>query len=109
MRRKLAIAAVVTVVVLGVLVTRAVWEGRGALHDGDAAAARGDLDGAIDHWRAAARWYVPFAPHVDDAYARLERAALDAEARKNGIAALAAWRAIRSSALATRWLVTPHA
>jgi hypothetical protein len=108
-RRKLAIAAAVTAVVLGVLITRAIWEGRDALHDGDAAAARGDLDGAIDGWRAAARWYVPLAPHVGDAYARLEGAAREAEDRRDGATALLAWRAIHSSILATRWLVTPHA
>lgn len=105
MRRKLAIAAAVTLVVLGALVTRAVWEGRRALAEGDAAAARDDVPAAIDGWRRAARWYVPMAPHVDDAYARLRRVAEHADRPQT---ALAAWRAIRSSALATRWLVTPH-
>lgn len=105
MRRKLAIAAAFTVVVLGALVTRAVWEGRRALAEGDAAA---DPAAAIDAWRRAARWYVPLAPHVDDAYARLRRTAEDADRAGDTRTALAAWRAIRSSALATRWLVTPH-
>lgn len=109
MRRKLAIAAAVTAIVLGVLVTRAVWQGRAALRDGDAAAARGDLAAAIDHWQRAARWYVPLAPHVDDAYHRLEATATDQGRLGNLEISLQAWRAIRSSVLATRWLVTPQA
>lgn len=109
MRRKLAIAAAVTAIVVGVLVTRAIWEGRSALHDGDAAAAHGDTGAAIDLWRRAARWYVPLAPHVDDAYDRLEAAAVEADRRGQTETELAAWRGIRSSVLATRWLITPHA
>lgn len=109
MRRKLITAAIVAAVVLGALITRAIWEGRSALHDGDAAAARGEPRAAIEAWRRAARWYVPLAPHVGAAYGRLERMAGDAEVHGDRVTALEAWRAVRSSALATRWVVTPHA
>lgn len=109
MRRQLVTAAIVTAVVIGALVTRAIWEGRSALHDGDAAAERGDPGAAIDAWRRAARWYVPLAPHVGAAYDRLERMAGEAEVHGDRVTALMAWRGVRSSVLATRWLVTPHA
>ncbi len=109
MRRKLVTAAIVAAVVIGALVTRAIWEGRSALHAGDEAMANGDVAGAIDGWRRAARWYVPLAPHVGDAYDRLARVATDAELQQDRITALTAWRAIRSSSLATRWVVTPYA
>lgn len=120
MRRKLAIVGVVIGVCLGVVVTRAVWEGRSALSKGDKAHAAGDQDGAIRWWRRAARWYVPLAPHVGSAYDRLETLASQAEqqaraantpaeARAHRRIALAAWRGIRGSILATRSFYTPYA
>jgi len=92
---------------LGVIVTRVFYDGRAALAAGDAAIAKGDVDGAISGWRRAARWYAPGAPHVIDAYDRLETFAREAEARGNRAGALAAWRAIRSSVVATRSFYTP--
>jgi hypothetical protein len=107
-RRKLAVAAAVIGACLAVLVTRAVWEGRSALADGDRAAAAGDIDQAIGKWRRAARWYVPLAPHVGSAYDRLENAGREAEAASDPVTALRAWRGVRSSILATRSFYTPH-
>jgi hypothetical protein len=109
LRRKLITGALVTLFVLGALATRVVWEGRAALADGDAAIARGDAAGAVEHWGRAARWYAPLAPHVADAYDRLERVATDAERRGDLDLSLAAWRAVRGAALATRSLHEPHA
>ena len=86
------------------LVLALVVAGREALAEGDRAAADGRLDDAIAAWERSARWYLPFAPHVDDAYARLVETA-----GKGRPYALPAWRAVRSSALATRTLWTPHA
>ena len=63
--KKLAVAAAVIGLCLGVVVTRAVWQGCAAQAEGDAALARGDRDEAITRWRRAARWYVPLAPHVE--------------------------------------------
>lgn len=102
-RRAIAVAAIV-LAALGALAIRVVGEGRGALAAGDDAAAHGRLDDAIAAWEASARWYLPFAPHVDAAYARLTGLAGTDHAH-----ALAAWRAVRSAALATRGLWTPHA
>ncbi len=107
-RRKLITGAVVVAVCFGAVVVRAVWDGRAALSTGDAALAAGNTDEAVRWWRRAARWYVPGAPHVDSAYQRLQTLATQAEARSDVATALAAWRGIRSSILATRSLWTPH-
>jgi hypothetical protein len=88
----------------GALALRVVLEGRAALAEGDAAYAAKRPADAIAAWEAAARWYLPGAPHVGEAYERLVRIA-DSEPRH----ALAAWRAVRAAARATRSLWTPHA
>src|SRR5262245_56471055 len=90
MRRKLATAAAVIAVVLAVIAGRVVVEGRAALRDGDAAAARGDQAAAVRAWREAAIWYLPLAPHVDDAGDRLRAAGAHTPARPR---AATAWLA----------------
>lgn len=111
LQRALAVAAVVLAAAFA-LAIRAVASGRAALAEGDAAyAARRPTD-AIAAWEAAARWYLPGAPHVDEAYARLVRlaeAGIEPRAARGEIVALAAWRAVRGAARATRSLWTPHA
>jgi hypothetical protein len=92
------------VAAFGAVCIRVVVEGRGAVAEGDAAMAAKRTDDAIAAWESAARWYLPFAPHVDDAYVRLTALA-NAEPEH----ALAAWRAIRRAATATRSLWQPHA
>lgn len=104
MKRRLLIALALVVAGLVAVSIRVVLAGREALEEGDAAAAEGRVDDAIAAWERAARWYLPLAPHVDDAYARL----IDT-AGKGRPHALPAWRAVRSAALATRTLWTPHA
>src|SRR5262249_28010126 len=85
----------------------------------DEAMAKHRTSDAIDAWETAARWYLPGAPHVDAAYERLAGLARELAAgdpwsgepsgRTDPRAALSAWRAVRSAALATRNLWTPHA
>lgn len=101
---KILIPAIV-VAVLAALSIRVVVAGRGALADGDDWMLRGKPIEAIGAYETAARWYLPFAPHVDDAYAKLRALAGD----KDPEVQLAAWRAIRSAAHATAGLWTPHA
>jgi hypothetical protein len=96
------VISVIVLAVIGVVSLRAVMSGRGALGDGDDWMLRGKPAEAIRSYEAAARWYVPLAPHVDTAYAKLR--ALTA-----GPDALLAWRAIRSAARATRSVWQPHA
>lgn len=98
--------AAIVLAALGALAIRVVAEGRSAVDAGDAAAAAGRKLDAIDLYETAARWYLPIAPHVDDAYARLRKLG---SSEDDPAVALAAWRAIRSSARATRGLWTPHA
>jgi hypothetical protein len=101
--KRALIPLAITIAVVGALAARVIVSGRAALAAGDAAAASGNLDLAIERWETAARWYLPLAGHVDDAYARLLELA-----GKDHRHALAAWRAVRSAALATRGLWTPH-
>ncbi len=95
---------IATIVVAGLasLGLRVVLEGRSALGRGDAALADNRPVDAIAEWEAAARWYLPGAPHVGEAYERLRRFA---ETHHSA----AAWYAIRSAARATRGLWQPHA
>ncbi len=121
-KRRLVAIALAVAVCLGAVLSRVFWDGHAALVQGDAAhraaeTARTAGDGtgaheleqrAITRWRRAARWYAPGAPHVAHAYARLEALARVAEAAGDRDLALDAWRAIRSSALATRSFYTPY-
>jgi hypothetical protein len=99
-KRVLAIVAIV-VAGFGAAGLRVVLEGRSALADGDAAMEAKRPAEAIAAWESAARWYLPLAPHVDEAYDRLRSFAT----ARNSIGA---WRAIRRAALATRNLWQPH-
>jgi hypothetical protein len=102
MKRRALAALGIALAVLGVIALRVVLEGRAALADGDEAFAQKRIPDAIAAWESAARWYVPAAPHVDEAYERLV-----GYAREHG--SIAAWRAVRSAAHATTSLWTPHA
>jgi hypothetical protein len=95
----------IVVAVLAALSIRIVVEGRSALGDGDDWMLRGKPIEAAGAYEIAARWYLPLAPHVDDAYAKLKKLA----ASDDPTVQLAAWRAIRSAARATAGLWTPHA
>lgn len=100
----LLIALILAVVASG----RVLIEGARELRAGDDARARGDASDAIRRWRRAAHWYLPGSPFCAQAYQRLEDAALAAETQGRAEVAFSAWRAIRASALATRWLVIPQ-
>lgn len=105
MKRALVIAAIV-LAGAGALAVRVVVAGRAALAEGDEAYAARRAADAIAAWEAAARWYLPGAPHVGEAYARLVRLADNPQTPP--AQALAAWRAVRSAARATRGLWTPR-
>lgn len=89
--------------VLGPLLGRAAWEGRGALDQAGLAAAEGRVDREIMHLGRAARWRVPFASHDEAALARL--LAIATEAERGGEAgsqtALTAYREARGALLAS--------
>ncbi|MFT3693402.1 MAG: hypothetical protein QM831_09710 [Kofleriaceae bacterium] len=94
--------ALVVVAVLAAISIVVVLRGRAELATGDEAMKRGAVTEALRDYEAAARWYLPGAPHVDTAYDRLR------DATKDPKTALLAWRAIRSAATATRTLWQPH-
>tara|TARA_R110002096_G_scaffold433887_5_gene653969 strand:+ start:96843 stop:97499 length:657 start_codon:yes stop_codon:yes gene_type:complete len=107
-RRRLLIAVASVFLCVGVLSTRALWEGRSSLKRGNAFLERGDSEGAVRNWRRAARWYLPLAPHVASAYDKLQGLALSAEERGDIQVAISAWTGIRSSVRATRSFYTPY-
>lgn len=102
MKRRVLIVVAIVLAGLGALAVRVVLEGRAALAEGDEALATKHPGDAIAAWESAARWYLPGAPHVDEAYERLVGFARQHHS-------IAAWRAVRGAALATRSLWTPHA
>jgi hypothetical protein len=110
-RRNLARAAwcfAGALVLFGATVLRILFDGRAELAASDVAWAAGDAFAATVHARAAARAYVPFAPHVPRAYRRLRSIAQDSEARGDAQAAFFAWRGLRAAAIASRSLVSSH-
>ncbi|MEI8257543.1 MAG: hypothetical protein WCJ30_17860 [Deltaproteobacteria bacterium] len=106
--RRVAPWSLVALLLLAVASGRVLIDGSSELRAGDAAQSRGDLGDAIRRWRRAAHWYLPGSPFCARAYDRLEAAALAAEAQGRGDQAFSAWRAVRASALSTRWLVIPQ-
>lgn len=90
--------------VLGPLLGRAAWEGRGALALADRAAAEGRVDREIMQLGRAARWRVPLAGHDEAALERLLTIAARAEqaGAASSQTALAAYREARGALLATR-------
>lgn len=100
--------AITAIVLLTVIVSRVLIEGARELSAGQNALARGDVLEAVRHLRRAAHWYLPGSPYTARAYETLETIARQAEAHGRNDHAFAAWRAIRASALATRWIITPE-
>jgi hypothetical protein len=121
-RRRAAWIGLAALVCVGAVVSRACVDGRAALAAGDAAhakaaalrdagkidEARAQEEEAVTRWRRAARWYLPGAPHVGKAYDRLEALAAAATQAGDAELALMAWRAVRSSCLATRSFYVPQ-
>ena len=110
-RRVAARALVVIALLMGVfalLATRVLIEGERELRASEALVSVGELEQAVVRARRSAAWYLPGAPHVGAAYARLISIAQMAEGRGEPKTALLAWQAIRSAALSSRWVVVGH-
>jgi hypothetical protein len=100
------VAVVLTIVLL--LVMRVLASAKDELARADAALERSDVEGAIVHYRRAARFYVPASPlHVRGLVA-LERIAVQAEQAGDSERALSAYRAVRGSIMATRSFYVPE-
>lgn len=100
--------AAAAALVLGVAAGRVLVESSAALVEGRAQLRAGAVDPGVRALRRAAHLYLPLNPANAGAYDALERFARDQETLGHHDHALLAWRAVRSSALATRWLVVPH-
>ncbi len=98
----------IAAVVLSVLLVRVLSSARQELQAADALLAQKDVDGAIIHYRRAARWYAPGSPYHVEALQRLAEIARDAEASSDVDRALRAERAIRAAIMATRSFYVPE-
>jgi hypothetical protein len=106
--RRLLRLAIVAAALLGALAIRVVVSARAELERAESLQAEGRLDGAIVHFRRAARWYAPGSPYHRRALDRLMALGADAEARGETGLALGAFRAVRSAIMSTRSFYTPE-
>jgi hypothetical protein len=105
--RRIAFVSLCAAVILGGIVARVAVDGERELALSTAALKDGDVHDAIVHARRAAGWYLPGAPHVRVARARLVAIARAAEERNQHDVALMSWRALRTSLFESRALVVP--
>ncbi|MFT5355748.1 MAG: hypothetical protein ACI9KE_002967 [Polyangiales bacterium] len=108
MKRTVLRAAGVLLAVLFVISARTVLAARSELAMGNEVLAQGDSDGALIHWRRAAKWHVPTSIYSGDALTRMEELAT---ARENGgdlSGSLRAWRSIRAAIFGARSFYIPH-
>ncbi len=101
--------ALVAGVVVAAVTARVVVAGEREIALSTAALRSGDPRDAALHARRAAGYYAPGAPHVRVACERLIALAIKAESVSDRGTALFAWQGVRTAALETRWVVTPHA
>ena len=94
--------------VLAVVSVRVVLSAREELAQAEKLLGAHDRDAAIVHLRRAARWYAPLSPYHVRALGRLGELAESAALRGDREGALAAYRAVRASILATRSLYVPQ-
>lgn len=106
--RGVALTMLLFVMAVATLTARAVIDGNREMQLSDQAFNKGDLRLAIDHARRAAVLYAPGAPHVSEAYSRLQAIALGAEAAGQAETARMAWQAVRGAALETRHVWIPE-
>ena len=105
------VLGIVAAVCLGLAIAtvRVIASGEDEIAASTAALDAGDVHEAIVRARRAAGWYAPGAAHVRVAYERLVALARAAEEHRQFDNALLAWRAVRTAAIETTWVLTPHA
>lgn len=91
-----------------VVTARSVYDGERALSACDDALRAKDRPTATARAREAATWYVPGAPHVPAAYARLVHIARTSEAEGDRESALLAWRAVRTAIVDSGFAIRTH-
>ncbi len=106
--RGIALGLLLALMAVAVLIARAIDEGSEQMLESDRAFDSGDLRSATLHARRAAVLYAPGAPHVAEAYARLQAVAVGSEAAGDAEVAILAYSAMRGAALETRHLWIPY-
>ena len=106
-RRVLRVAAVVGVLLVAFTI-RVVTSAASELAEGDALREAGDKEGALVHYRRAARWYAPGSPYHVTALNHLGEMAEAAERDGDTELALAAYRAIRAAIMSARSFYVPE-
>jgi hypothetical protein len=100
-------AAVILLICLVLFFAGTWWR----LHDqfalGEEAFRRGDFAAAVAGYESAIHMYIPFNATVETSAQKLWNIAESSERQGDIKRALIAYRALRSSFYATRWLVTP--
>ncbi len=98
---------VMALVCLLLFVAGAWWRMRSQLNLGEEAFRRGDFSGAVAGYEAALHMYLPGHPAIDKAARRLWGMGESNERQGDLNRALIAYRALRSSCYAVRWLRQP--
>jgi hypothetical protein len=93
---------------LFVIALRVVTSAREELLAAEACLAARDTDGAIVHYRRAARWYAPGSPYHRRALERLAVLGQQFERARDFERALSAYRSARGAIMATRSLFVPE-
>jgi hypothetical protein len=100
-------AAVIIVICLLLFLAGTWWRLQDQFALGEAAFRRGDFTGAVAGYESAIHMYIPFNPTVEKSARQLWNIAESSERRGDVTRALIAYRALRSSFYADRWLMTP--
>lgn len=101
--------ALVVLALVAAVTGRVIVAGEREIALSTAALRAGDPHEAALHARRAAGYYAPGAPHVRVGYERLVALAVKAESAGDRATAMFAWQGVRTAAIETRWIVTPHA
>jgi hypothetical protein len=95
-------------VLLSAFTVRVLTSAVSELRIADQYRARGELEGAVIHYRRAARWYAPGSPFHVEALSRLGTIGAQAEQRGDSELALSAYRAVRAAIMSTRSFYIPE-
>jgi hypothetical protein len=83
------------------------WRMSSQFNAGEAALLKGDFTGAVAGYESALHMYIPFHPTIEKAAEKLWSIGESNERLGDITRALIAYRSLRSSFYADRWLVTP--
>lgn len=97
----IALVSCLGALMTGLLIARIHGAGQDALLASEQAFDRGDLEAATHAARESLTWYIPGAPHVGGAIARLRAIAVGAEATGDAPNSLRAWEALRGALFET--------